>query len=57
MNNVRCLLSSEYFSASKKLRILMSRSLGRKRFWFQQNRQENPVNTNENQEVNNDSKL
>ncbi len=41
----------------KKLRILMSRSLGRKRFWFQQNRQENPVNTNENQEVNNDSKL
>lgn len=45
------------FLLVKKLRILMSRSLGRKRFWFQQNRQENPVNTNENQEVNNDSKL
>jgi hypothetical protein len=29
----------------------MSRSLGRKRFWFQQTRPENPVNSNENQEV------
>ncbi|SKA19598.1 hypothetical protein CZ814_01383 [Photobacterium toruni] len=29
----------------------MSRSLGRKRFWFQQNRQETPVNLNEKQEV------
>ena len=29
----------------------MSRSLGRKRFWFQQNRPENTVNTIKNQEV------
>ncbi len=29
----------------------MSRSLGRKRFWFQQTRPETPVNLNENQEV------
>ncbi len=29
----------------------MSRSLGRKRFWFQQNRQENPETLNKNQEV------
>jgi CspA family cold shock protein len=41
----------EIFITNKQLRILMSRSLGRKRFWFQQTRPETPVNLNENQEV------